>query len=542
MNASYNLENATQFVWITPTVTDPYGKVLTFGTDFTATLDGVNVTSLPIRLGEAGTFSLVITGTGDYAGSKTCSYTATGEVRVGNEDNPILINSASEWDTYANDVNNGTNVYKDMYFYLNADITVSTMMGSSTDNSFQGHFDGGNHTLTFRKGLSGNAFIEEYCAPFRYVKDATIQNLKVTGNIYTSRKLAGGLVARPSGTTTITGCHVSTVIHSSVNGDGTHGGIVARLFGTTNISGCVYAGRLFTSNGTTNCGGLVGWYEQKTLTFTNSLYAPDPSITPAANEVTFTTGCATIVRGINAVAGCYYTETMGTEQGSQVYSALPDDEICKVLTISSVTVYMMPVCTVSGVDASYLLSEGPSITPAVTYSGNALTFGTDYTATLNGESVASFPLSPDKMGTNTLILTGAGDYAGKKTVEFALLPSSTDNITLTDADTYTLKSDVNVGSATYTKTLGEERIGKHQAWFVPFDYTITADDLKKFTFYKINMIANAPDPAAEVTDDIWMFVKKMQEGDVLHANMPYVYKPKEAVDHYQNGWKIHYGV
>ena len=36
---------------------------------------------------------------------------------------------------------------------------------------------------------------------------------------------AAGLVASNSGTTTITNCVVSTVIHSSVSGDGSHGGI-----------------------------------------------------------------------------------------------------------------------------------------------------------------------------------------------------------------------------------------------------------------------------------------------------------------------------
>jgi hypothetical protein len=80
--------------------------------------------------------------------------------------------------------------------------------------------------------------------------------------------------------------------------------------------------------------------------------------------------------------------------------------------------------------------------------------------------------------------------------------------------------------------LGEERVGKYQAWFLPFDYTITAADTQKFTFYKINMVANSPDASQEATDAIWMFVKPMQAGDVLHANMPYVYKPKEAVTDY----------
>ena len=103
-------------------------------------------------------------------------------------------------------------------------------------------------------------------------------------------------------------------------------------------------------------------------------------------------------------------------------------------------------------------------------------------------------------------------------------------VTLTDGDTYVRTEDYEVTSATYCKTT--DRVGKHHAWFVPFDYTITDADLEKFDFYKINMIANSPDPEQAANGDMWMFVKLMQAGDVLYANMPYVYKPKQAVTNY----------
>jgi hypothetical protein len=89
-----------------------------------------------------------------------------------------------------------------------------------------------------------------------------------------------------------------------------------------------------------------------------------------------------------------------------------------------------------------------------------------------------------------------------------------------------------VASATYRKTLGEDRVGKHQAWFVPFDYTIKEADTEKFDFYKINMIANAPNPETNASDDIWVFLKKMNKDEVLHANMPYVYMAKGVVEDY----------
>ena len=451
----------------------------------------------------------------------------------GTEGDPYLISNDDQWITFAYNVNNGTS-YNGEFVKLGADISASTMVGTS-DNKFKGTFLGdGDYTLTFTRGTAQSAFGEQYCAPFRYTDGATIQNLKVEGYIYTSQKYAAGLVARNAGTTTITNCRVSTVIHSSAGGDGTHGGFIALPEGNVTFSNCVYDGRMFTSSGTDLCGGFIGWGDNKTFNITNSLYAPNPNITPADNEVAIATSCATFVRGGSPAEGstCYYTEAMGTAQGTQVYATIPENEICKAATICNTAVYIMPVCTVSGIEESYSLNNGVEITPVVKYNETSLAFGTDYTATLDGQTVASFPVSPNKMGTYTLILTGAGDYAGEKSFYITLMPSSTEAVTLTDAGTYSFKADVNVVSATYKKSLGESRVGKYQAWFVPFDYTITDDDLVKFDFYKINMIANAPNSQTNATDDIWVFLKKMSADEVLRANMPYVYKPKQVVEDY----------
>ena len=458
---------------------------------------------------------------------------ASGGAGSGTEGDPYTIGSANEWNAFANYVSNGGSDFKGQFVKLTADISVSEMVGTS-DHRFQGTFLGdGVHTLTFTKGSAQNAFDEPYCAPFRYTDGATIQNLKVAGDIYTAQKFAAGLIAQPGGPTTITNCHVSTVIHSSVSvdgGDGTHGGFTAYPQGNVNFTGCVYTGRMFTTTGSTKCGGFVGWHNGKTYTFVNSLYAPDPNITAAANETAITTDCATFVRGGSAGTGCYYTETMGEAQGTQVYATIPENEICKAATICNTALYIMPVCTVSGIEESYSLNNDVEITPVVKYNETSLAFGTDYTATLDGQTVASFPVSPNKMGTYRLILNGAGDYAGSKSFYITLMPSSTEAVTMTDGDTYTIVQDCDVASATYRKTT--DRVGKFHSWLVPFDYTIKAADLEKFTFYKINMIANSSDPSLEATDDIWVFVKRMSKDDVLRANMPYVYKPREAVTDY----------
>ena len=106
--------------------------------------------------------------------------------------------------------------------------------------------------------------------------------------------------------------------------------------------------------------------------------------------------------------------------------------------------------------------------------------------------------------------------------------------TLTDGTAYTRTVDQEVSTVTFVKTLGSDRIGKYQAWMVPFDYTITSDDALKFDFYRIHMIADSPAPG-EISDDgnIWVYLKKMSVGDKLRGNMPYVYKPKAAVTNYE---------
>lgn len=101
---------------------------------------------------------------------------------------------------------------------------------------------------------------------------------------------------------------------------------------------------------------------------------------------------------------------------------------------------------------------------------------------------------------------------------------------LTDGNTYIRTGSIPVNSATYTKTT--DRVGKFHSWLVPFDHTITSTDLQNFTFYKINMIANAPNPQTNASDEMWVFLKQLGEGDMLHANMPYVYKPLKAVTDY----------
>ena len=194
-----------------------------------------------------------------------------------------------------------------------ADDPVTSMAGAS-GKDFTGTFDGQGHTLTVGYGTADAPFGEQYAAPFRYIEDGcTIKNLHVAGHIYTVDKFAGGLAGSQYGTVSIENCRVSTVIHSSVIGDGTHGGFVAvnNSNSTLTIEGCLFDGRLLGSS-TIKCGGFVGWRDG-TVNISNSLYAP--AAVPEGRYAIGTDGCATFARNGADIANSYYTQTLGDAQG-----------------------------------------------------------------------------------------------------------------------------------------------------------------------------------------------------------------------------------
>ena len=665
---------------------------------------------------------------------------ATALSGTGTEGDPYIISTVGAWNEFAQLVNSGINNFSGKFVRLTQSISVSEMVGASEAKSFLGTFDGYSQTLTFTKGSAETAFGEENCAPFRYVNNATIQNLKVAGDIYTSKKFAAGLVARSYGTTNITGCVVNTNIYSTISGDGTHGGIITMPSGTLRIEGCAYTGRLLTSNGTNNCGGFVAWHQSTTISVTNSLYAPGDNIPEGWSAIN---AGATFVRGGSpTITGCYYTETMGDAQGKQVetftsapanlgslvknyglltayqkgilldgtyyvitslpgsgtavapytisntdewnlfttlvnngtenysgqYVSLTDDiEVSETVglrdgnpfkgtflggghtitaSISSTTsgtgsneqgvalFHYISGATIRDLkvagtiaSASYHtaglvgfadgenLIEGCAVTATINvssdYAGGFIGHGRSSNTTLRGcvfagtingvdadrsnigaiwgwgDSAAPTLVNCLEAGTYTNIASmhpmglqsgngtitacyyvnaqvgspshactvegakqvdaydTAPDWLGSQTSDNGLVTVYANGIsfggkyykpadtfeTLTDADTYIRAEDYEVTAATYRKTT--DRVGLYHSWLVPFDHTITATDAEKFTFYKLYMIANAIAPDATMTDEMWLYVRPMAEGDMLHANMPYLYVPLEAVTDYE---------
>ena len=232
----------------------------------------------------------------------------------GTVDSPYTIASADDWNALATNIayfNSSFNGYQGKHIRLDADISVTTMVGTgdnanSNPNTFRGTFDGGGKTLTVN--YDGGATLNT--APFRYVDGATIQNLKVAGSITSSRAYGAGIVGSVIGaTTTIKNCCVSATVNCTYSGSSSTSGFVGLVEtgATINIEGCAFTGSLTGSNAN-YCAGFVA-YKVGTITIKDCLFAPTELTVSTDRFVTF-------VRGGNTTR-CYYTQSHNSNQGTQ---------------------------------------------------------------------------------------------------------------------------------------------------------------------------------------------------------------------------------
>ncbi len=245
----------------------------------------------------------------------------------GTASNPYIINSTAHWNALATAVNDGNeNINKGgvSFFRLDADITVSTMIGTA-EHPFESTFDGNGHKLTFNLQTSD----ADYCAPFSYTRGAEIENLIVDGTIQSSGHYAGGIIGHAEGTFTVLNCVVKTNIVSTGSGQAVYdggfiGGVYAEKTGentystsSVNIIGCVFEGSI-TSSSNTHFGGFVGKAEgassvaTATVTITNSLFDPrGVNVTNTTGSYTFVIAGSHSSVSIGAKAYAFYTKQLG---------------------------------------------------------------------------------------------------------------------------------------------------------------------------------------------------------------------------------------
>ena len=392
-------------------------------------------------------------------------YVAMGLPGAGTEASPYLINDDGRWNLFTDYVTKGYN-FNGEFVRLNADMSVVTMAGADDANSFQGTFDGYGHTLTFTKGTSGSPFDENYCAPFRHVKNATIKNLHVAGTIYTSAQKAAGFVGESHGALTIMGSRSSININSSRSGDGTHGGFVATLSGSNNtilIDGCVFDGSFATTANTTNCGGFVGWPVYNRPVISNSLMKPG-SVDAGMLINTFARWHSTYEP---TITNCYFVAitNLPTNQGKQAntFATAPTNlgELVgnyNVLTaytrgiLCGGTYYVAPIIS---------LTDGNDLSALSAYTGQTcdVTYTRSFTSGKASTVCLPFAYAP-KVGETFYTFTGISkpsseyiadmtEYTGATLVAntpYLFVPSSTGHVDF--SGTYAIPADLTAGSTT----------------------------------------------------------------------------------------------
>lgn len=170
--------------------------------------------------------------------------------------------------------------------------------------AWTGTFDGQGHTLTLNYKSS--------TAPFYYVSNATIRNLHTAGVIQTTGRSTSPFIAESRGSTRIERCSTSVMIwQTAQNGWTDNGGFAADFNGNLTIEDCVFAGSFKVESTGCEYGGFVGW-RTGYLTIRNCLFAP-LSIEGSNVHDDSGTFCS---NGIDKLENCWYTQTLGSAQGS----------------------------------------------------------------------------------------------------------------------------------------------------------------------------------------------------------------------------------
>ena len=241
----------------------------------------------------------------------------------GNESETITIASKEDWKAFCDRVNKGQTT-------LNAKLTKDVDLGEEIvmagtkdlyspgyNNYFYytGTFDGQGHTLSF----SWDAGSRDDIAPFKYVKDATIKNLRTQGKITSKGDGLSGMVYGAFGTTTLTGCISDVDITGGSGWDASRAaGMVKAVVrdASVQITDCLVKGSI-TDNADEDEREMAGFVlsNNGTYTLTRCLYVGKNN----APNYSYTFGTE---HGISATfTDCYYLNTCGKAQGDKITEA-----------------------------------------------------------------------------------------------------------------------------------------------------------------------------------------------------------------------------
>lgn len=178
----------------------------------------------------------------------------------GEENDPYLIEDVEDLKKLAENVKNGTD-YEGKYFQLTVNIDlkneewtpIGTIVytgefGRSEERYFKGTFDGDGHQIA-NLTITGR---NEYVGLFGYVRNATIQNCNVAGEV-SGYNAVGGIVGAVDGkTNNILNCS----FQGNVTGNVYVGGIVGQVQNQCEVSSCYAIGTVHGGND--KVGGIAG--------------------------------------------------------------------------------------------------------------------------------------------------------------------------------------------------------------------------------------------------------------------------------------------
>lgn len=382
-------------------------------------------------------FASIITLFGVISEAQTLSPLNPSGENPGSEDNPYVITSADDWNNiFAKEANAATYWASGVYVRLNANITVSNMVGTS-GNKYQGTFDGNWHTLTFNKGTEASRFNANYCAPFRYISGATIKNLTVEGTIISNKKFVSGLAASVTGGNCyITNCtssiHILCNYIDSKDGDCTHGGFVGREESTGDdiiFENCLFDGWIKDTNATKKaikCAGFVAWAQGKVHYTTCYM----------VGEIDVNGTVANFHRnGANPFNNPYEYEnfryltnyTDGVKHGPEGFMLIQSLDHFSKKYVADDKNYYVP-CTIRGLEYIEYNNDNPvTLTPEVYYFSKKLVKGVDYTVVVeikddNGDYITLDPPIIQQAGDYKVTINGTGSvYFGSDAVYFSII-------------------------------------------------------------------------------------------------------------------------
>ena len=191
----------------------------------------------------------------------------------GTQADPYLIQNKADLKQLAADVNSGTH-YKGKYFKVTADIDLGneewTPIGKS-GATFQGHFDGGNKTISNLNITSGN----DYVGLFGFTTNGSVKNLTVD-NAKVKGRVGVGVVAGVPYTSKYSNIKVTGLVQ--VDGLGDVGGVLGYnvYANVTDITVDVEKGSYVNADSRENgnlywsyVGGVIGFMGEGNITVSN---------------------------------------------------------------------------------------------------------------------------------------------------------------------------------------------------------------------------------------------------------------------------------